>query len=117
MVDDETDENTNCGDESRKTCTYLTGGGRDCVRCLSSTGHSLSVLPASEARWPPSSQTVAAGRPGVRLVEVPTPLHCAGIDDCLVGRLRQDMSEPDGRGLAMFISGDTSEGAAVTLCR
>jgi aspartate-semialdehyde dehydrogenase len=45
---------------------------------------------------------------------MPTPLDSAGTDDCLVGRVRQDMSEPDGRGLAMFVSGDNlRKGAAL----
>jgi aspartate-semialdehyde dehydrogenase len=51
---------------------------------------------------------------GMRLVGMPTPLASAGIDDCLVGRVREDKSEPDGRGLAMFISGDNlRKGAAL----
>jgi aspartate-semialdehyde dehydrogenase len=45
---------------------------------------------------------------------MPTPLDSAGTDDCLVGRVRPDMSEPDGRGLAMFVSGDNlRKGAAL----
>ena len=38
--------------------------------------------------------------PGVRLVDVPTPLAAAGVDDSLVGRIRHDEGVPDGRGLA-----------------
>ncbi len=45
---------------------------------------------------------------------MPTPLACAGLDDCLVGRVREDKSEADGRGLAMFVSGDNlRKGAAL----
>ena len=48
----------------------------------------------------------ARGRAGVKLVDVPTPLAAAGVDESLVGRIRQDPGVPDGAGLALFISGD-----------
>jgi aspartate-semialdehyde dehydrogenase len=45
---------------------------------------------------------------------MPTPLLSAGSDDCLVGRVREDRSEEDGRGLAMFVVGDNlRKGAAL----
>jgi aspartate-semialdehyde dehydrogenase len=45
---------------------------------------------------------------------MPTPLSSAGVDDCLVGRVRADKSEPDGKGLAFFASGDNlRKGAAL----
>ena len=51
---------------------------------------------------------------GVKLVDVPTPLAAAGIDDSLVGRIRRDPGVPDGRGLALFVSGDNlRKGAAL----
>jgi aspartate-semialdehyde dehydrogenase len=79
------------------------------------TGHSLSVVARFERELSPArAKELLRTAPGARLVEMPTPLDCAGIDDCLVGRVRQDMSEPDGRGLAMFISGDNlRKGAAL----
>ena len=43
-----------------------------------------------------------------------TPLAAAGADDSLVGRIRQDPGVPEGRGLALFISGDNlRKGAAL----
>jgi aspartate-semialdehyde dehydrogenase len=52
--------------------------------------------------------------PGVRVDDMPTPLRAAGGDDCLVGRLRSDPGVPDGRGLALFVSGDNlRKGAAL----
>ncbi len=52
--------------------------------------------------------------PGVKLVDVPTPLAAAGVDESLVGRIRQDPGVPDGRGLALFVSGDNlRKGAAL----
>jgi aspartate-semialdehyde dehydrogenase len=116
MVDDETDEEHKLRDESRKILHIPDlAVGVTCVRVPVFTGHSLSVLARFEgALSPDQARQLLRAAPGVRLVEVPTPLHCAGIDDCLVGRLRQDMSEPDGRGLAMFISGDNlRKGAAL----
>ena len=55
-----------------------------------------------------------AEAPGVKLVDVPTPLAAAGVDESLVGRIRQDPGVPDGRGLALFVSGDNlRKGAAL----
>ena len=51
---------------------------------------------------------------GVKVVDVPTPLAAAGIDETLVGRIRQDPGVPEGRGLALFLSGDNlRKGAAL----
>jgi aspartate-semialdehyde dehydrogenase len=57
-----------------------------------------------------------AGAPGVRLVEdgygYPTPLEAAGIDPVLVGRLREDPSNPGG--LDVWVTGDNlRKGAAL----
>jgi len=41
-------------------------------------------------------------------------LAAAGIDESLVGRIRQDPGVPAGRGLALFVSGDNlRKGAAL----
>ena len=50
--------------------------------------------------------------PGVRLVDdwqrnlFPMPKDASGQDDILVGRIRQDLSDPSGRTVAMFAAGD-----------
>ena len=45
---------------------------------------------------------------------MPTPKEAAGLDPCFVGRIRQDQAVPDGRGLAMFVTGDNlRKGAAL----
>ena len=50
--------------------------------------------------------------PGVRYDDVPTPVHSAGIDPCLVGRVRRDDGAENG--LALFVSGDNlRKGAAL----
>ncbi|MEU4840522.1 aspartate-semialdehyde dehydrogenase [Nocardia testacea] len=119
LVDDgsgETDEDQKLRNESRKILglpDLLVSG--TCVRVPVFTGHSLSVNaefadPLSVQR----AQEILAKAPGVKLVDVPTPLAAAGKDESLVGRIRQDPGVPDGRGLALFISGDNlRKGAAL----
>ena len=34
------------------------------------------------------------------------PIETSGGDDVLVGRIRQDISQPDGRGIDLFVCGD-----------
>jgi aspartate-semialdehyde dehydrogenase len=116
MVDDETDEEHKLRNESRKILHIADlAVGVTCVRVPVFTGHSLSVLARFERPITPARATeLLASAPGTRLVELPTPLAAAGSDDCLVGRVRDDHSEPDGRGLAMFVSGDNlRKGAAL----
>jgi aspartate-semialdehyde dehydrogenase len=86
-----------------------------CVRVPVFTGHSLSIN-AEFARplSPERARELLEGAPGVRFEEVPTPLHAAGADPSLVGRLRRDEGAPGGRGLAFFVSNDNlRKGAAL----
>jgi len=119
IVDDgsgETDEDQKLRNESRKILGIpdLAVSGT-CVRVPVFTGHSLSIN--AEFARPLSAQRAVellAEAPGVKLVDVPTPLAAAGADDSLVGRIRQDPGVPDGRGLALFVSGDNlRKGAAL----
>ena len=119
LVDDgsgETDEDQKLRHESRKILgipDLLVSG--TCVRVPVFTGHSLSIN-AEFARplSPERARELLDGAPGVKLVDVPTPLAAAGVDESLVGRIRHDPGVPDGRGLAMFISGDNlRKGAAL----
>ena len=118
-VDDgsgETDEDQKLRQESRKILgilDLLVSG--TCVRVPVYTGHSLSIN-AEFARplSPERARELLAGAPGVKLVDLPTPLAAAGVDDSLVGRIRHDPGVPDGRGLALFVSGDNlRKGAAL----
>lgn len=59
-------------------------------------------------------------RPGVKIVDdreknyFPMPIDASGKDEVLVGRIRQDVSQPDGRGIELFVSGDQlRKGAAL----
>ncbi|OBJ66776.1 aspartate-semialdehyde dehydrogenase [Mycobacterium asiaticum] len=112
----ETDEDQKLRSESRKILgipDLLVSG--TCVRVPVFTGHSLSIN-AEFARpiSPERARELLDGAPGVKLVDVPTPLAAAGVDESLVGRIRQDPGVPDGRGLALFVSGDNlRKGAAL----
>ncbi len=86
-----------------------------CVRVPVYTGHSLA-LNATFARpiSPERALELLRAAPGVEVVDVPTPLHAAGGDTCLVGRVRTDYSDPSGRGITLFVSGDNlRKGAAL----
>ncbi len=119
LVDDdsgETDEDQKLRFESRKILGIpdLQVSGT-CVRVPVFTGHSLSIN-AEFARplSPQRARELLDGAPGVKVVDVPTPLAAAGGDESLVGRIRRDPGVPDGRGLALFISGDNlRKGAAL----
>src|ERR1044072_4854976 len=111
LVDDgsgETDEDQKLRNESRKILGIpdLAVSGT-CVRVPVFTGHSLSIN-AEFARplSPQRARELLDAAPGVKVVDVPTPLAAAGVDESLVGRIRHDPGVPDGRGLALFISGD-----------
>jgi aspartate-semialdehyde dehydrogenase len=112
----ETDEEQKLRNESRKILEIpdlLVAG--TCVRVPVFSGHSLSVnaefeRPLSVER----AQELLADAPGVELTDIPTPLQAAGADPSYVGRIRQDQSVADGRGLVLFISSDNlRKGAAL----
>jgi aspartate-semialdehyde dehydrogenase len=118
-VDDgslETDEEQKLRHESRKILEIPNlGVSGTCVRVPVFTGHSLSLnlefaRPLSVAH----AKELLCAAPGVELVDVPTPLQAAGRDPSYVGRIRQDSSVPDGRGLSLFVSNDNlRKGAAL----
>jgi aspartate-semialdehyde dehydrogenase len=69
---------------------------------------------AAEAR------EILAEAPGVLIVDeaeqshFPMPIEASGRDEVLVGRIRQDISRPDGTGLDLWVSGDQlRKGAAL----
>ncbi|MFV0435446.1 MAG: aspartate-semialdehyde dehydrogenase [Leucobacter sp.] len=119
IVDDgegETDEEKKLRNESRKILELpelLVAG--TCVRVPVFTGHSLSIN--AEFERPISAdraREVLAEAPGVELSDVPTPLEAAGQDPSFVGRIREDQSAPEGRGLVLFVSNDNlRKGAAL----
>ncbi len=84
-----------------------------CVRVPVYRAHSEAVnleferpMTATEAR------AILSRSPGVEVVDdpgnkrYPMPIDASGKYDVLVGRIRQDCSRDDGRGLDLFVSGD-----------
>ncbi|WP_152192707.1 aspartate-semialdehyde dehydrogenase [Georgenia satyanarayanai] len=119
IVDDgseETDEEQKLRNESRKILDLpgLAVSGT-CVRVPVFSGHSLSINAEFERPISPQrARELLADAPGVELADVPTPLEATGKDATFVGRIRQDQSVEDGRGLALFVVGDNlRKGAAL----
>jgi aspartate-semialdehyde dehydrogenase len=84
-----------------------------CVRVPVFTGHSHAIVAEfAEELSPERATELLTGAPGVELSDIPTPLHAAGKDPSLVGRLRRADGDP--RRLALFVSGDNlRKGAAL----
>ncbi len=117
FVDDgtgETNEEQKLRDESRKILGIpdLAVSGT-CVRVPVFTGHSMSVNAEFErAITVERARALLEQAPGVRYVDVPTPLAATGTDPVLVGRLRYD--DTVAHGLVLFLSGDNlRKGAAL----
>jgi aspartate-semialdehyde dehydrogenase len=119
LVDDgqlETDEEKKLRNETRKILHIpdLKVSGT-CVRVPVFTGHSLS-LHAEFAKpiTPAQANDILSRASGVSVVDIPTPLLAAGKDPSYVGRIRQDQSVDDNRGLVLFVSNDNlRKGAAL----
>ena len=119
IVDDgseETDEEQKLRNESRRILHLpdLRVSGT-CVRVPVFTGHTLTIhAEFSGAITPDRARGILTDAPGVRVVDVPTPLECAGRDEVLVGRIRQDQAVEGGRGLVLVVAGDNlRKGAAL----
>jgi len=113
---DETEEEQKLRNESRKILelpdllvSVL------CVRVPVFTGHSMAVNATFERPLSPAqAKEILARAAGVALSDVPTPLEVTGGNVTHVGRFRHDPTVPDGRGLALFLSGDNlRKGAAL----
>ena len=119
VVDDgslETDEEQKLRNESRKILGLpdLPVAGT-CVRVPVLTGHTMTIhAQFSQDITPEEAEKVLHETAGVDVVDVPTPLAATGIDNSLVGRIRQDQSVPGKRGLVLVVSGDNlRKGAAL----
>ena len=119
LVDDgslETDEEQKLRNESRKILDIpeLKVAGT-CVRIPVFTGHTLTIHAEFDKPITPEQATeLLGGAPGVTLADVPTPLAATGIDESLVGRIRQDQTVDDNKGLVLVVAGDNlRKGAAL----
>jgi aspartate-semialdehyde dehydrogenase len=87
--------------------------GVTCVRVPVLRAHCEAITFECEKPIPETRvRNILAGAPGVRLVDdrtgnyFPMPVDASGQDDVLVGRIRQDLSDPSGHSVSMFVSAD-----------
>src|SRR3954463_3823072 len=92
-----------------------------CIRVPIPRAHSESINLEFERPITPSEvRDILRKAPGVTIVDnpeanhFPMPLEASGQDNVLVGRIRQDISRDDGRGIEMFVSGDQIRKGAAT---
>lgn len=92
-----------------------------CVRVPVMRAHSESLnLTFANPISPDEVREVLRAAPGVEVVDdvdegvFPMPIDATGRDACLVGRIRRDAGQPEGRGIEMFVCGDQlRKGAAL----
>jgi len=84
-----------------------------CVRVPVLRAHSEALTIECERPITPAEvREILAGAPGVKLIDdpvknyFPMPKDASGQGDVLVGRIRQDTSDPSGKSIAMFVAGD-----------
>ena len=92
-----------------------------CVRVPIPRAHSESInLEFERPITPHQVREILRKAPGVTIVDdrernhFPMPLEASGQDNVLVGRIRQDISRDDGRGIELFVSGDQVRKGAAT---
>ncbi len=92
-----------------------------CIRVPVLRAHSESInLTFERPITPEEVRRILSTAPGVEIVDdpatgrFPMPIDASGRDNVLVGRIRADISQPDGRGIELFVSGDQlRKGAAL----
>ena len=84
-----------------------------CARVPVLRAHTEAInLQLTDPMTPDQVRDLLSKAAGVTIVDdrdknyFPMPIEATGQDDILVGRIRQDISMPDGRGIDMFVSGD-----------
>ncbi|TWB41833.1 aspartate-semialdehyde dehydrogenase [Nitrospirillum pindoramense] len=84
-----------------------------CVRVPVLRAHSEALTVEFERPITPAEvKDILATAPGVRIVDdweknyFPMPVDASGQGDILVGRIRQDISDPSGRSIQLFVAGD-----------
>jgi len=84
-----------------------------CVRVPVLVGHAEAVwVETQEPLTAADARRLLSEAPGVRLEDVPTPRDAVGIDEVVVGRVREDVTSPNG--LALFVVCDNlRKGAAL----
>lgn len=92
-----------------------------CVRVPIPRAHCESInIEFTQPITPDEVRKILSKAPGVKLVDrveenhFPMPLEASGQDLVLVGRIRQDISREDGRGIELFVAGDQIRKGAAT---
>jgi len=111
---EEFDEETKLREETRKIMELPElPVSATCVRVPVMVGHAEAVwLETDEPLAAERARELLAAAPGVRVEDFPSPGRSAGIDEVLVGRIREDRAGESG--LALFLAGDNlRKGAAL----
>src|SRR5699024_7449242 len=112
----ETDEEQKLRNESRKILELpeLRVAGT-CVRVPVFSGHTMTMHAEFDSAFTPEDASAdLSNAAGVKEVDVTTPLDATGIDEVLVGRIRQDQYADDNKGLVLVVAGDNlRKGAAL----
>ncbi|HTV52611.1 MAG TPA: aspartate-semialdehyde dehydrogenase [Steroidobacteraceae bacterium] len=94
------------GDREMRICAT-------CVRVPVLRAHCVALnVECERAVTPDEVRKLLQTAPGVRLVDdvannyFPMPKDASGQDEILVGRIRQDLSDPSGHSIALFCAGD-----------
>jgi aspartate-semialdehyde dehydrogenase len=84
-----------------------------CVRVPVLRAHAIALTVECEQPITPSeARALLIGAEGVKLVDdqannyFPMPKDASGQGDVLVGRIRQDLSDPSGKSISLFVAGD-----------
>ncbi len=84
-----------------------------CVRVPVLRAHSESItITFDQPMTEQQVREVLAKAPGVKIIDdreknyFPMPLDASDQGDVLVGRIRTDIAQPDGKGISLFVSGD-----------
>ena len=108
------DEETKVMQETRKIYGDATiRVSATCVRVPVLRAHAVAITFECERPISPAQvRELMHSAPGVKLVDdaernyFPMPKDASGQDAILVGRIRQDLSDPSGRSIALFVAGD-----------
>jgi aspartate-semialdehyde dehydrogenase len=84
-----------------------------CVRVPVLRAHCISInFECDQPITPAQVREIVATAPGIKVVDdlqrnyYPMPKDASGQDPILVGRIRQDISDPSGHSIALFVAGD-----------
>jgi aspartate-semialdehyde dehydrogenase len=84
-----------------------------CIRVPVLRAHAMAITFECERPITPAQvRELLQSAPGVKLVDdpernyFPMPQDASGQDPILVGRIRQDLSDPHGRSISLFVAGD-----------